>query len=46
VTAAVAWQGERLRVDAGLRRHGGPGDSAFGLLPDRAAAFVGLSLAY
>ncbi|MBI5109867.1 MAG: hypothetical protein HZA62_14110 [Rhodocyclales bacterium] len=46
LTAAVAWQGERLRFDAGLRRYGGPGDSAFGLLPDRTAAFVGLSLAY
>jgi hypothetical protein len=46
VTAAVAWQGERLRFDAGLRRYGGPGDSAFGQLPDRAAAFVGFSLAY
>lgn len=46
VTAAVAWQGERLRLDAGLRRYGGPADSAFGQLPDRAATFVGLSFAY
>lgn len=45
-TAALAWQGERLRVDAGLRRYGGPADAAYRLLPERAAAFVGLSLAY
>lgn len=46
LTAALAWQGERLRVDAGLRRYGGPVDAAYRLLPERAAAFVGLSLAY
>ncbi|MCX7157564.1 MAG: hypothetical protein NTW45_14115 [Rhodocyclales bacterium] len=46
LTTAVGWQGEKLRVDAGLRRYGGPADSAYRLLPERAAAFVGLSLAY
>lgn len=46
LTTAVAWQGEKLRVDAGLRRYGGPADSAYGLLPERGMAFVGLSLAY
>ena len=45
-TLAVGWQGEKLRIDAGLRRYGGPADSAYRLLPERAAAFVGLSLAY
>lgn len=45
-TASVGWQGEGLRIDAGLRRYGGPADSAYRLLPERAAAFVGLSLAY
>ena len=45
-TAALGWQGEKLRVDAGLRRYGGPADSAYGLLPERGVAFVGLSLAY
>ena len=45
-TAAFAWQGEKLRIDAGLRRYGGPADSAYRLLPERAAAFVGFSLAY
>jgi hypothetical protein len=46
LTAALAWQGERLRLDAGLRRYGGPSDSAYRLLPERGVAFVGLSLAY
>lgn len=45
-TAALGWQGEKLRIDAGLRRYGGPADSAYRLLPERAAAFVGISLAY
>jgi hypothetical protein len=45
-TAALGWQGEKLRIDAGLRRYGGPADSAYRLLPERAAAFVGFSLAY
>jgi len=46
LTTALAWQGERLRLDAGLRRYGGRTDSAYRLLPEPAAAFVGLSLAY
>jgi len=46
LTTALAWQGERLRFDAGLRRYGGPADAAYRLLPERAAAFVGISLAY
>jgi len=46
LTAAVAWQGDRLRLDAGLRRYGGRADSAYRLLPERGVAFVGLSLAY
>jgi len=46
LTTSVGWQGEKLRIDAGLRRYGGPADSAYRLLPERAAAFVGLSLAY
>ena len=45
-TAAFGWQGEKLRVDAGLRRYGGRADSTYGLLPERGVAFVGLALAY
>jgi hypothetical protein len=46
LTAALAWQGERVRLDAGLRRYGGRADSAYRLLPASGVAFVGLSVAY
>ncbi len=46
LTSAVSWQGDRWRLDAGVRRYGGPADSAYRLLPERGVAFVGLSLAY
>jgi hypothetical protein len=46
LTTALAWQSDRLRFDAGLRRHGGHADSAYRLLPERGVAFVGLSVAY
>lgn len=46
LTTALTWQGERLRLEAGLRHYGGRADAAYRLLPERAAAFVGLSLAY
>lgn len=40
VTATVGRQLDRVRWDVGLRQHGGPGDSAFGLLPDRTVAYL------
>lgn len=46
LTAAASWQGDRLRLDAGVRRYGGRADSAYRLLPEAATAFVGVSLAY
>ena len=46
LTTALVWQGERLRLDAGLRRHGGRANAAYRLLPERAALFVGVSIAY
>ncbi len=46
LTTAASWQGDRLRLDAGLRRYGGRADSAYRLLPEAATAFVGVSLAY
>ncbi len=45
-TAALAWEGDRVRVDAGVRRFGGAPDSAYRLLPERGIAFLGASLAY
>jgi hypothetical protein len=46
LTTAASWQGDRLRLDAGLRRYGGRADSAYRLLPEATTAFVGVSLAY
>jgi hypothetical protein len=46
LTAAASWQGDRLRLDAGIRRYGGRADSAYRLLPEASTAFVGISLAY
>lgn len=46
LTTAASWQGDRLRLDAGVRRYGGRADSAYRLLPEAATAFVGVSLAY
>jgi len=46
LTSAVSWQGDRWRLDAGMRRYGGPADSAYRLLPERGVTFVGLSFAY
>lgn len=44
VTLSAAWAGDRVRVEGGLRRYGGPADAAFRLLPEKSAAFVALSL--
>jgi hypothetical protein len=46
LTTAASWQGDRLRLDAGVRRYGVRADSAYRLLPEAATAFVGVSLAY
>ena len=46
LTAATSWQGDRLRLDAGMRRYGGRAGSAYRLLPEAATAFVAISLAY
>ena len=45
-TAAVGWEADRLRVDAGLRRFGGRSDSAYRLMPERGVVFAGASLAF
>lgn len=45
-TAAVGWEADRLRIDAGLRRYGGKPDSAYRLLPERGLLFFGASLAF
>jgi hypothetical protein len=40
VTAALGWQGDRLRVDAGVRLYGGPGDAILAQLPTRRIAYL------
>lgn len=40
LTATLTRQFDRLRWDLGVRRYAGPGDSAYGLLPDRTVAYV------
>jgi len=40
VTASLGWQGDRVRVDAGLRLYGGPSDSVFAQLPTRRIAYI------
>ena len=46
LTLSVGHSADQLRIDGGLRIYGGKSDSAFGLLPERRAIFVALSLAY
>jgi hypothetical protein len=46
LTAAVGWQADKLRLDAGVRRFGGKPDSAYRLMPERGIVFAGASLAF
>jgi hypothetical protein len=46
LTAAVGWQADKLRLDAGVRRFGGKPDSAYRLMPERGIAFAGASFAF
>jgi hypothetical protein len=45
-TAALGWETDRLRVDAGVRRFGGRPQAAYRLLPERGVVFFGVSLAF
>jgi hypothetical protein len=40
VTAALAWQGDRLLLQGGLRAYGGGADTLYALLPTRQTAYV------
>ena len=46
LTFSAGYAADKWRLDAGLRLYGGKDDSAFGLLPERRAAFVTLSTSY
>jgi hypothetical protein len=45
-TAALAWEADRLRIDAGVRRFNGRANSAYRLLPERGIVFVSASVAF
>lgn len=46
LTASLGWQGDRLRVDAGLRRYGGPAQAVLAQLPIKTQAYAALTWAF
>lgn len=46
LTLSAGYAADKWRLDAGVRAYGGKADSAFGLLPERRAAFITLSVSY
>lgn len=40
VTGALGWQGDRVRVDAGLRVYGGPAEAVLAQVPSRRIGYV------
>ncbi|MEP7297229.1 MAG: hypothetical protein ABI702_13665 [Burkholderiales bacterium] len=40
VTGSLGWQGDRVRLDAGLRLYGGPSDSVLAQLPTRRIGYM------
>ncbi|MFO1218912.1 MAG: hypothetical protein U1E89_11115 [Burkholderiaceae bacterium] len=46
VTAALQWQGDRVRLNAAWRRYGGPGSALAAQLPLRDAALLAASIAF
>lgn len=46
VTASLGWQGDRIRLDAGVRRYGGPSTAVLAQLPQRGQAYVAAGWAF
>ena len=46
LTAALSWQGDRLKLETGLRRHAGPASALIRQLPQRSQAYAWLEWAY
>ena len=46
LSAAVQWKGDRWRLDASLRHHGGPADAVIAQLPVRRSALLAATLAF
>ena len=40
LTVSLGWQGDRLRLDGGIRHYGGPGDSVYAQLPAASVAYL------
>jgi hypothetical protein len=45
-TASLGWQGDRVRVDGGWRRYGGPARAVLTQLPTRELAYLALTWAF
>jgi hypothetical protein len=46
LTAALGWQGDRVRIDAGWRQYGGPGAAVLPQLPTRRVGYVAATWAF
>lgn len=46
VTGSLGWQGDRVRLDAGLRFYGGPADALLAQLPTRRIGYVAASWSF
>ena len=46
ITASLAWQGDRVRIDAGWRESGGPADAVLAQLPTRRTAYLAATWAF
>jgi hypothetical protein len=46
LTASLGWQGDRLRLDGGIRHYGGPADSAYAQLPSASVAYLSAAWAF
>jgi hypothetical protein len=40
ITAALGWQGDRVRLDGGVRVYGGPDSAVIAQVPTRRTAYV------
>jgi hypothetical protein len=46
VTASLGWQGDRVRIDGGVRLYGGPNDAVIAQTPARRVAYVAGTVAF
>ena len=46
ITAAVQWQGDRLKLNVALRVYGGPADALMSQLPQRRVGVIAASWAF